>query len=528
MKKDKNNFSKNICLSLTTLFIFSACSEKRADFQRKLLEEVKTETPTSLKVSSDPSILSESIHASPTLSPCEYWDDLPSAKGLGANVGETFQIFEELKLEQDPKQKGKFVLVGRHNLKRLPQVLYKMSSEASEKGIAKLNPPSLAEFMQKAEAEYNAKRLSWVRFKLLQTAFSAHLSGSTSAKAFLIKTRNDKFIENVEILAPGIFTGKNGPLANSLLISDLLKQSDAKVPVESLFTRLKKFQKEVALFPSGNWRDRQKDAEMQLAILSKTSTDINLPMTEKFCRFALAHRFQAQMLALKGFEGAPRIQASGLLVPVPTEDVAVFPHRIYKGTFDVVVNEAWIKDQVANPAARAENTTSSEDFLNALNYVTTITSYRNPLLWSSTPEKTDAGTVQINAQLLKLGMGFFAFTAKVLAKDELNLSVADRISLRNDSPEALTLLGHVAMNIAESFETLNEPNELERALLSEEDLLKFTTPRDGVIAQMDKLALGVVFEAFTRIDEGSGSDPMKQMIRRAGLRTNNPQWANLP
>lgn len=501
---------------LTVALVMSACGAPKTDPQHLQISPVLS----AMRV--------QSVEQKPNVTPCEFWSDLPSAYGLGRNVGETFQLFANLQLVESSEKAGSFYIIGRHNLKRLPQVLYKLSAEAN-RGIGKINAPTLAEFMILAEEANANGELSTLKFEALKAVYALSLMGNQTSTDYLIKTRNEKTIETIEKLLPGVFTGKAGPLKNDQLFLDLLKQSGINKNPEALYAPMKILQKEVPLFPSQNWRDRQKDAALELSILNRTAADKELPLTEKICRFAIAHRFQAQMLTLKGFYGSPKLQPSGLLADLPDNDWLMFPTEKHNGTFGIIVDEEWIKDQIAHPAARAENTDTTEDFLHALNYLSTVTSHRSPLLWSAHPEKSEPGTVTINIALLKLGMGFFGFTAQVLAKDELNLTVKDRISLRNDSPDNLALLGQVAMNISENFSPLKNPNSIENEILSPSQITSFLAPYPtGVVAKMDRLTLGVTFEGLGRIHAGEGSEDLKQAIRRVGHKTGNRALENLP
>ena len=508
----------------TLAFSFLAgCGVKTATLQHKDLDPVvDPNSANEAPPSTDSSALPTRI-PNLKMTSCEYWASLPTANSTDTQV---FQMVDGLELRQ-PSAKAKKtkrsagvtgVAFGKHNLSHLPQVLYKLAAEtAPEGGRKKLDPPSIDESMKIVEEKRHNREVPFLKYYKAEAAYKL---GMTSK---LVAARNEAIVEQVEKSLPGVFTNNSGPLTNDLLLADLLPSIGVKgAQLEDIFSKLQILQKATPLFVSKSWSERRSDLELSLEILNRDASRSKLSIQEKVCRFAISHRLTAQLLSIKGIRGAPRLLESGLLHPIPAEDKAIFPETNINGSFGVVVDKKWIGEQLETPSVRPENAASTSDYLDALSYVATLTWYRSPLLWSLAGQAAPAGQLRIPSDLLKLGIGLFGIEMKVLAKDELVLTVPDRILVREDNANNLAKLGMIAMDVADSFAGLATPNSIESALLTPEMCASFTDDYPvGLVARMNRLTAGLVFEGISRVENGQGSDELKVMLHKIGRRLGN-------
>lgn len=447
----------------------------------------------------------------PQMNVCAYWNSLPS----DPTKGSMFQIVDALGVTNG-------IVTGRHIPGRLPQLRHKLAQAPLP-----FEPMSLDEFMKTVRAECKAGNVSWIDCAGAEVLYLASKVDSGSKKK-LLGIRNDKIMSAVEEQLPGAFLGRTGPLAKSPLMAMFLESANLPSLRPTDVAALQPLARAVNLFSGSDFNTRRKDIDQSLAALEPVAARKDLPLEERACRFALAHRVTAQMLTYKGMSQTPATKSNGLFADIAVEDITSFPKVNEPGAYGRVVERTWLLEQLEHPTARPLGAESTENFLQALRFYVGWTAHRHPDLWQLQGEATVPGTIQLDGQLLELGMGFFGVTAQLMANEELHVGDDKRISLRQDTSHNLYVLTELSFDILSSFRSLSSPNEVELALIGPSKIDgSFLAPYpDGLLAKFDLLVTGLVFEGFARLKVGDDEE-LKNMIRLIGRRIGNARLANL-
>lgn len=465
------------------------------------------------------------------LMPCAAWDQVsnraPAAGEAAFNIIETVAIKT---IDNVP------TVVGTHRLSMLPQVMYVLSREkAAKDGLAKIliDPPNIEEFMVLARQKCAAKEVSQSKCFALEALYSGSKYNSALKKE-LLSQRNTAIMEEAEKQLPGVFLGTANPLEKSLLMQQFMASANIDRITPTNVGELEPLVRRVPLFPSDSWTDRRVDLDRALETLTRYANRTNLTLKERACRFALTHRVMAQALTIKGIGGVPTLKSTGWLADLPTADVALFPTSDRKGVYNNVVTEEWLLDQVANPTVRPARAASTENLISALRYFAALAGHRSPDLWilkdtiTGDPETVPLGTIKLETDLLRLGVGWFGATAKIFAAEELYLLPNNHIETREDTADNLARVAYLALEMTERFKGLETPNVLEQQILTEEQLGEFTAPYPiGVHARFQMLLTGLVFEGLNRMRAGQGNDNLKLALRYVGRRIGNTMVEDL-
>lgn len=469
---------------------------------------------------------------------CTYWESLAATTDEGS-----FQILESAAVSGG-------TVVGRHALKHLPQVRYALSVEGKDASkledpypacpryvfaqTTPLDPPNIETFMKVAEREKACGRVSGTEYSGLQLLYNTSKI-SSAAKTELLKTRNSKFKEAVEVQLPGIFTGTSGSLVHSPLMIEFHESAGlSRTPASSNIALYQILSRKVKLFTGSDWDSRRRDFAATLSLLEKYSNVTNLPLNERACRFGLAHRITAQFLSLKGFASAPSLKPDGSPAEIPVEDFTAMPKRDESGIFNFAASEAWIENQVDAPTIRPSGTATTAGLLSALRAFNEMAAHRPDALWRRIDANGDQvnapiGELRLNPKLLKLGVGLFGVGATWLKNEELTVTPESRIILREDTADNLADLGLAAVEISEGFKSLFNPNWIELQTLRADQIAKFTAGYpDGVVPQFEMLITGFILEGLDRIRDGRDSEKLRTALRTVGDHIGNEMLRNLP
>lgn len=486
----------------------------------------------------------------PNMMPCQYWNKL-SYDGNGP----AFRIVDSLqKRTEKVNNVNTTVLYGMHHIEELPQVRYVLSQEYADSllpvtgaiksaaaakpackevvaapGKTPLDPPDIEAFMAMARDQHDCGEVSDSEWTGLQLVYRLSKVNSASKKE-LLKIRNDRVVGEVEKQLPGAFNGVVAPLTKSKVIAEFLASASLSSLDPTILESLRPLERKVNLFQKGGWNSQRQDLNQSLRILDATSVNPEkLSLTERACRFAISQRTTSQMLSIKGVRGVPQVLGSGLLIPYPVEEVALYPKVDDIGRYNLVAERPWVLDQLSYPSARTDDMKDTEPFLQALRYYVAWGRYRSSEIWTPVGSIVSArGKAQTPSDLLALGMGFFGFTAKIMANEELIIGEDRSIHLKQDTTKNLAILGLLALEVQDTYSSLNRPTPFELALFGQDQINQFTDPYPvGVVAQFQLLTSGIIFEGLNRIHRGEGSDELKEVLRAIGRRIGNANLANL-
>ncbi|MBS1986281.1 MAG: hypothetical protein JST16_19130 [Bdellovibrionales bacterium] len=506
---------------------------------------------------------------------CAYWNSLPNETTTSFRILESVSVGTDTQVFNGVTTK---VLMGVHNLGNLPQARYfPLSIDyaegqppvqplpardpavccslfcLSQKPVANqvsarpacaevktgrptpLDPPDVETFMHIAKDQHDCGQVSDLQWTGLKALYCAAKSSGT-AKKTLIQTRNSEVVKMAEQQLPGGFTGTPGPLTNKATLTYLF-QASADIPVltPDHLGPMKLLTRKVDLFPKGGWAARRADMAQEMLLLSTFASSRTLPMEERACRFALQQRVSAQLLSLKGIKGAPALKPTGFLQDYPETDVADFPKVNEIGTFGVVASKPWIEAQVANPTLRPAGTSATSELIEAARYFTEASAHRTTdvytLLDSRGNAQVPAGTVQLDPQLLQLGVGFFGMTAGVFKAQDLTATDDGQVHLKDDTADNLARTGLLAMEAVDAFKGLYYPTPLDLQNLTDSQIKSFTDDYPvGAVKSFQMLVYGVVFEGIDRSNKGVGSPMLDDTLRKIGDWIGNEklrQWGQL-
>jgi hypothetical protein len=448
----------------------------------------------------------ESVPETLPASACAYWSELAASPRRETG---TFRIFDTIQRQNDGS------LLVAQNLSRLPQLHFGVSAE----GPQPIKIPTIAEFVRMAQEAYANGELSWAKLKIVNTLYRL---GATKT---LAKQRNGKVLERINAAMPGVIDGLPGAADKSVTMADFLQSAGLKSLYdldESQVNELQRLSEAVPLLAL-DWAGRRKDLRVSLLLLEESNRRSSSAFSEVVCRYGLAQRLTAQILALKGYAGAPQLDERGLLSQkLPAEDAVSFATADVKGqAFDTVLNADWIKAKAAS-GARPTRSATSRDFLEAMRSFVQLGALRTTDIWqlAGLDRPTDSVRARLNAKLLPLAFGGFAVLAPELAREVTQEGL--RLRLKNNDDAALVSLGELAFEVIDSFSGLVTPNELEALLLSAEQRAQLGDAEVGAVAKFRKVTAGVVLEGVQRMREGMASQELIDFLRRAGRRIDNP------
>jgi hypothetical protein len=300
------------------------------------------------------------------------------------------------------------------------------------------------------------------------------------------------------------------------------------VLVEDYYDRLRLLERRSPLFAARPWDERTLELLAQMQTLKLAAQTPQLNVTDRFCRYGLVQKLQAQLLSLKGVSGAPAAKASGLLADYATTDLANFATEDVAGIYPIVVNADTLPKLLDNPLETIpKGLESQEDLQNYLRYLLTLIYDRDPLIWQAPGEVTT--TPKINSALLKLGFGLAGLTLKqIVARD---LSVGDRLTLKQDnSPVALSQFLGTAIDMVEILDRVREStSDFDKILF--DDLTRdrlVGDDADSLRTQVNRLLLGMTFEGLKRVGENDLSLELNYQLRRLGARLKVKRLIDLP
>jgi hypothetical protein len=477
-------------------------------------------------------------------SACNFWDSLPSTLPEHDEEISYFQLIDKLSYYQVPIyaplsptpyaysrpfypiQPLSYVYYPKAalQLQYLPELLYALSKESDDETIKKLHsPPNLITIHQTLEADksFFTKNFTTDNFKLY--------------------IRNNKLASILQEKLPGVLNQEPGPLNSSKILEDL-----------KLFTGISNFTlhqkndfenltKKVPLFISSSWNEREKELRRTLLILNRNDVD-KLSVSEKICQFAIFHRFSAQLISLKGIQGAPKLTQDGNIDELPKKDNEGIKTKDIPGLFTqehkgisapIIISEDFmLRELSANNLKRStlqlKNTSTLYEQIAAIRYLTTLTSFRTDRIWKfDNAQKCENDRPCLPAKLLKMVVGLHAILLNNFKKSWIDPLVdlknvnqnTLRFPLTPEDPTNLALLIHTIFENLNSYQNMALPNlnptqyALDIKVLNEQ-ISRINDPQEGMIKQLKKVFLLLVTEALYRDSNGMSNEELDFALLR--------------
>jgi hypothetical protein len=413
--------------------------------------------------------------------------------------GGVFRLYRSIGVE---RESGEIVAVQAPG--ENPQILYTLSREVNP-AKKPIDPPTLTEFIELARQESESGVVAWGKIKLLD------ILNFFGAQSRLAGIRNDIVMARVEANIPGAFSGEPTALEGSALLEEIRKSvPEMKGRLNAVKAQsLRRLTRATPLFTSASSQGRYADMAQSLAILSRSSARDTVD--EKLCRFALSQRLTAQILILKGVQGAPLVSAEGLLRPYPKRDVWVHPERSIGGNFEKALSAKDLEAKLASgQRIRGASSPDTAELMASLRtWLRVMGSHVSDNVWK--------GGAALNASLLKLGFAFFALEMPVFVAEELRLLENNRISLADDSLMNVLELGQLVLDGLWVAGRLATPNDVVSVLLSSAQIDAIASNAESSLrSQFTKLLAGLLIEVRVRTEiEGNGIASLQPRERRA-------------
>ncbi|NCN26983.1 hypothetical protein GW915_05350 [bacterium] len=556
---------KVVTLSLITAL--SSCGPNRADSSPPPVGSVneipyQTEESASDNQLSSSAVLNELrtterlayldkvVYGLTETSACDFWNSLNLKEG-----DDLFQIVTDLRILQGSNANNTYGgtlgsigsigsvstsiskdrIYGRHIPARLPHLMYFLSQENDEERfletLNKLHNPPTADQVR----DFIRKNGTWTQRKFLWTQNDEDI----------IESRNEKIVEGLEALLPGVLSGKENTLAGKVAFETLEPFIKATNLNRTHFAALSILNKKVPLFGSPSWPLRERELRQSLAILDRPFAE-GLSLAEKVCHFAIYHRVVAQLIKIKGVENAPLLTKQGLLEALPTIDIDPATGKQVpldvadiEGLFQeknslnewkpVVVTTDWVSQKVEDLDAgqevhiRIKDPINLKERLGALRYLVTLTAYRNNRLFDVFKDAPDSRP-RVIKKLQKMGIAMFGLALHTVEERDfptgegIDLEKARFNFLKENTADNVAYLLHTVIEAIESLERLREaPDKVDRELLTPSQMESFagTDNKKGVVDCLEDLLMLLVVESKSRIDENKGSAQLKFALDRA-------------
>jgi hypothetical protein len=521
---------------LALIFTVLSCGKKEAKDNRSQLgptlpipQTEKPEKGFQLNASKEQAI--ESFYPEEKIainddSACQVWDSLEVPE-VEASDSEVFQLLNTLSFDFDSipipsndytpwppmphnKYKKTYYPKGKIRPANVPHVLFMLSKESDDSNVKNLHTPPTA---------------SQVRDRLKNSDhwmdnFKAWWGSNNS----LIGGRNAVIEELLEKLIPGVLSQKEGRLNGSKIFEDLHNFTGIKEFKPEHEKDLLRLTKRVHLFRSSSWYDREKELRKTLLILDRPKVS-HLKLSEKVCHFALFHRLMAQLVSIKGVEGAPSLDVDGYLKTLPTINGDGIATESWPGLFQVsdnrgedkavILTEPWIMRELdtknlQQSTLHLKNTKVPFEQLASIRYFTTLSSFRSPRLWKYdglVPPCVDNRPC-LPTKLLRMGIGLHAVLLNNFKKNWIDQSLdlaKSRLDLVPEQPSVLALLIDTVVESRYAFDDLRNSSKnpiqykLDQLILTPDQMTRFNHPKTGCLKQYDDLSLILAIEAQYRL-----------------------------
>lgn len=169
------------------------------------------------------------------------------------------------------------------------------------------------------------------------------------------KVRNEKIEEKINTRVPGALDDLHRPIAKSDIFASYVRYLRLVWPLDDesgvtnhlaaeIDTLRPTLTANLNMFPwDGNrrlrsWKDYERDVANTIALLSAKPFSLQ----DATCKFVLAQRFIAQLIAIKGIQQSPVLGADGKLEKLSSNPAHQVSHVDIAGVFGLPVTEDWV------------------------------------------------------------------------------------------------------------------------------------------------------------------------------------------
>ncbi len=460
---------------------------------------------------------------------CEYVqklsEDFAAAKANKVAVKE-FQLLQSLAFSGIGT---KFKADALYNLAKLPHVTWGMAQLESNIDQLMRKPidmPSIDGFMLLAKKAYEEGKLSATSYRLLQSMNSVGMNSVLRSK------RAGAIQDQIDASYSGAISGEAKSLFDSKPYKDFLKASGLKSETFKTedWENFKRWTLVLPLYSDGFSEERAQDIGQSLALIQAASLG-GKPLAEQSCAWLLRERFLAQIISLLGTRGQPTLLANGQLnksgwINESSRGEALYPTQDKANSFGHFVDEEWVIARLKGPVDLRQEFTQTSELLGFLKLSAFLSSNRAVGLWSI-GEPQESGYA-LPLALLKLGFGTMAVNLKNVSENHLQVLPGGRIQLRDNTNENLVSLAWTALGLSRTLLSLRNPNAVERAALSANQIQDLVGPK-GAQGKLYQLFTGTVIESLARRRASRYEiEVLYQFLVKAGDVLDNDYLRHLP